>query len=290
MHQLRNLINRTTVPLDPQKNMNAAEDFMMLLLHAHIVAAAEVVQSVHPTGSVATLASAIVANFVRLPRVCDGDKEERCEDKVHVYAMELLSLGLLWHGFHDSIREGDGNRILRYWRFLLVLFKSSNNFNYAKEAVNLLLQYTYTLSERQKAQLLWSRCINTRGIDGANIACDLHMEHLNRRLKNVIRSMGANVSPKAIQKAGKAIAPVQHVCQAFEQQTAHTMHCDHHSVPSFGKDFVTVLSALKNEEVFKPVRTREHASYQFNSTLLEKHSPADIRKKVEVSLKKLYFI
>ena len=33
----------------------------------------------------------------------------------------LLSLGLLWHGFHDFVREGDGERILRYWKFLCVV-------------------------------------------------------------------------------------------------------------------------------------------------------------------------
>ena len=40
MYQLRNLINQTNVPTDPQNNMNAAEDFMLIVLHAHIVAAA----------------------------------------------------------------------------------------------------------------------------------------------------------------------------------------------------------------------------------------------------------
>ena len=79
------------------------------------------------------------------PRLNEDDEPEMCEDGVYVYATELLSLGLLWHGFHDSIREGDGDRILRYWKMLLIVFKSSNNHNYAKEAVNILLQYHYTL-------------------------------------------------------------------------------------------------------------------------------------------------
>lgn len=95
--------------------------------------------------------------------------------------MEMLSLGLIWHGFHDAIREGDGERILIYLRYLLLIFKSSNNNNCAKEAVNL---YHYTLSEREKAQLLWSRCVDTRGVDGANIPCDLFMEHLKQKIKN----------------------------------------------------------------------------------------------------------
>ena len=40
-----------------------------------------------------------------------------------MYTTDLLTLGLLWHGFHDSIREGDGDRIFLYWKFLLPVFK-----------------------------------------------------------------------------------------------------------------------------------------------------------------------
>ena len=78
-------------------------------------------------------------------------------------------MGLLWHGFHYSVKEADGDRILRYWKFLLVVFKSNSHRRHAKEAVNVL--YTSTtnvLLERKKAQLLWSR-VNTRGYPGANI-------------------------------------------------------------------------------------------------------------------------
>ena len=107
-----------------------------------------------------------------------------------------------------------------YWKFLynVIVFKNTSHRNYAKESINLQMQYNYTFSERQKAQLLWSRCINTKGYAGANIPCDLHMEHSNRRLKTVIRSMGANVKPATIVKAGKVIASVHRVCKVFEEE------------------------------------------------------------------------
>ena len=113
-----------------------------------------------------------------------------------------------------------------------------------KEA-NLLI---CTFSEREKAQLLWSRCINTKGYAGANIPCDLHMEHLNRRLKSVIRNMGVNVKPATIVKAGKAIASVHRVCQVFEEQTTAHSHSDWHPFPAFGSH--TVLNLLNEEKVF----------------------------------------
>ena len=41
MCQIRHLLHRSAVPMDPQTNMKAAEDFLLLLLHAHTVAAAK---------------------------------------------------------------------------------------------------------------------------------------------------------------------------------------------------------------------------------------------------------
>lgn len=124
MYHLRNLINRTTVPADPEENMNAAKHFLLLLLHAHVVAAAKVMQSINPTETIANLAKFIVVNCVCLPRI-DDQATERYDDGVHHYAAELLSLGLLWHAFHDAVKEGDGERIFRYWKFMLVIFKST---------------------------------------------------------------------------------------------------------------------------------------------------------------------
>lgn len=244
---LRNLIHRTNVPTDPQNNMNAAEDFLLLLLHTHVVAAADAIQAnITSVESVAELARLIVVNYLLLPQDDKGfDDASVCGDEVYLYATELLTMALLWHGFHDSIREGDGERILRYWKFMLIIFKATNHRNYAKEAVVLLYQYYYLFSERQKHQLLWSRCVNTHGRTGTNIPCDLHMEHLNRRLKSVMRGMGSNITPHSITRAGKAIASVHHVCQAFERQTASSQHSDHHTIPEFGKDLTRFCNYWK---------------------------------------------
>ena len=39
-HQLRNLVGRTNVTTKPKNDMNACEDFMLLLLHSYITTAA----------------------------------------------------------------------------------------------------------------------------------------------------------------------------------------------------------------------------------------------------------
>jgi len=54
---------------------------------------------------------------------------------VTMYTTDLISSGLLWHGFHDVNREGDGDHILLYWKFLLPVFKQEWYYNYAEEAL-----------------------------------------------------------------------------------------------------------------------------------------------------------
>ena len=85
--------------------------------------------------SVSDLARRILNNYVYLPHPGAEEEEsmETTHDGVHFYSVELLTLSLIWHSFHDAIIEGDGERIVD-WKLLLI-FKASNHRNYAKEAV-----------------------------------------------------------------------------------------------------------------------------------------------------------
>lgn len=283
MYQLRNVINRKSVPQNPEKNMKATEDFFQLMLHAHVICAAKTLNPL--PSSVTELAKVIIERYTTFTR-SDDAMPKSYEDEVYLYATEVLSLSLIWHGFHDAVKEADGERILRYWKFLLIIFKATNHYNYGKEAVNLLYQYYFKFSDREKIQLLWNRCVNTKGRRGTNIPCDLFMEHLNRRLKGVIRSMSGNINPNTIKKASKAIGPVDHVCRTFESQTMTVDVSDKHTTPSFDKDLATVLKVLESERVFVSVPGRYHTSFKLKCGLLEKIGKEQLSK-IEKNIKQL---
>lgn len=176
-----------------------------------------------------------------------------------------------------------------YWKSLAVIFKSSNHPNYAKEAITLLLQITYLFSERKKAQLLWSRCVNTKGVKGCNMPCDLHMEHLNRYLKTAMRGMGGNITPEAIAKAAKSMGTTVQVCSAFEEQTVSVKRaCDKHSYPSIKKDLAKMVNILSQEDVFTTLRKREHAGFEkMKCGILQKHSKQVLIKKFQETMDKI---
>ena len=186
---LRNILNRTSVPNDPKKNIKATEDFLDLVVKCHVIAAASTVIADKGSSDLKEISTSVLVKF--------NFKENQpissiLDDGVMLYACDLLTTGLFWLLFVDAIREGDGDRVMICWKFLLLIFFSSKRKNYTKEAVILLLQLQ-TMSPRQAAQLQWARFINTQGRQGTNKPADLHLEHLNRRLKIVMRNIKGNI-------------------------------------------------------------------------------------------------
>ncbi len=95
--------------------MNAAEDFLLLIVHSHIIAAARVlipyVDRLHCF--IGQVSYSLICAAIYMPT-------EKPSESVHAYAKEVLTLGLIW--WYCAIKEGDGNHVLRYWKFLLVIF------------------------------------------------------------------------------------------------------------------------------------------------------------------------
>ena len=194
--QLLNLLFGTSVPKEePIKNVKAAEDFLHLVLISHIIVAAEKVQPISKTGDVMEVAKRIVNEFCDLAIGEQPNHVNSKPDCILTYSKEFMTLSMLWLGYHDAIQEGDGIRVKRYWKFMLLLFKASNRKNYAIEAAKFLID-EQLLSTRLSTQLKYSHFINDKGRQGCNI--DLHMEHMNRSIKASLRNIGANFTAKAI--------------------------------------------------------------------------------------------
>jgi len=100
--------------------MKAFEDFLLIYLHAHVVSAAKHVLSTMSYDGVEDLAKEIITQFV----VFGPNVRISVNDKVHLYAVHVLTLGLVWFAFNDAIKEGDGDRILTCYKFILYIFKS----------------------------------------------------------------------------------------------------------------------------------------------------------------------
>ncbi len=140
LYQLRNLINRTNVVTDPTTNFNACDDFFITVISAHVIVALNELSDKdfdpeldwmkskeERRDLVLQLSKQIVDKFVDISYHSD---RKQSDDHVQEYAIQILSLGCLYLEFSDAIREGDGDRILRCWRYLLPIFWNSGRTNY----------------------------------------------------------------------------------------------------------------------------------------------------------------
>ena len=214
--QLKYLINRRDVVSDPKDNYNACDDFITLVVTSHFLVAAmkllgiseldESPQNIFDeTSWMATskdrrevfysFCKQVIDQYVCLT-ILSKPQTHQNTDHVQEYMKEVMTLGILYLNYKDSVREGDGLRVLLIWKFLLPIFQATNRRNYSLEILQSLYKYYYIFSPREANQFLWSRFINTRGLPGKNIPADLHLEHCNRLCKECISGLGANQTPR----------------------------------------------------------------------------------------------
>ena len=279
MHQLRNIINRRNVTKNPSGNVTASEEFFLLVTEAHILTAALTVfqmeslddtpKSHHFAQNCSNLNSAeqvslllhaandFLNKFVDLT-FCQ-QLQLNPDDRVHTYACEVLTLGLLLIEFNDAVREGDGTRIIRCWRYFLLLFKATNRSNYAIEAFTLLSQFDFLLPHRLARQLAWSRTVNTHGRPGKNVSCDLHMEHLNREAKNQLLGLGSNITDASVTRVGNALGEVVQTLHQFDCTSGIKDPSARHSKKSCDRDMSILIKELQEtSKVFQNISGRAH--------------------------------
>ena len=157
----------------------------------------------------------------------------------------------------DAIHEGDGDRTVRAWKFMLLYFRFGRHTNYASEAFQLQAMVNATATPREAHQLKWSRVVNVHGGTGRNMPVDLHNEHLNRVLKDSVGDMGANLSEGAIVQRSKSLKVVMDIVHTFDVNTnLHAVSTDH-TVSSSRKDEDVVLAELLKSQVFDYIPGRK---------------------------------
>ena len=117
-----------------------------------------------------------------------GNLEVFLERQFHRRTWNIISLGSFYLEYYvDAIKEGDGQMVLRCWKYPLPIFKSSGRTNYSIEIMNICyVSVNSSFPPRQSAKLLYNHFVNVHGLPGMNIPADLHQEHLYRVCKDAL--------------------------------------------------------------------------------------------------------
>ena len=285
LYHLKVLLNHKRVKLNNSKipDFNAADDFFKISVSAHIISAAmqilnmsDIDDDLGPNDILSNdewvkdeddrqdglyaLCSKIVDKYVDFETDFTLSHTEKSDDdKVLEYASLVLSWGLLHMEFCDAIKEGDGLRVHRCWKYMFLFFKCTNRVNYSIEAFTLLAQHMFLLSERQAHQLLWCRFVNVHGLPARNIPCDLYMEHLNRISKEAVNHLKANKTLESLVRVSKVVGILEHISANFGEENEVTKRSGKHKVASQVTDIRRAVNVLTQECVFhyKPLRMHE---------------------------------
>ena len=215
--------------------------------------------------------------------------EPEKEDHVFNYACVRLSLGMFLRNFNDAVQEGDGERIIRCWKFLLLIYKSLNHHKYALASLHLIAKVNATLTPQKAHSLVWNRTVNNRGGAGKNISLDLRMEHIVHLHKEMLSNLGVNLTPEAALRCSKAVRPVEELLRTVDHELCCQRPSGKHTVSRSQKDFESLVHELHvTGQVFlnKPDKNREYQSFPgFKRTVLGKFDYAQLNSWVNRHIK-----
>ena len=171
--------------------------------------------------------------------------------------------------FKDAVSTGNGDHLAILRKQLLIHFFSTPAFNeFAIEMFTNILQCQVLLSEAEAHCCKWAATVNWKGGSGKNIEIDLFQENRNSEMKKLIRSMGANKTEKAIERASKASGGVSKIVEAFEHQVNIKPKSAMHSHKSSVNDETLISADLRSLRPFE-----KHDGRAFESFANISHDP-----------------
>ena len=258
------LLGRLPKAKKPKDNANACVDILFTVLKGHFIASAYKKLGITKcTDSppnfpslkkreekyvfITKLARQVVEDTMINTGSLLGNKVKISNDKVYSYSRMFCHFGSIALEFQNAWYQGDGVRIYRCWKVLLLHFHCYKHTKYAWEALKLQFQVEY-LPPSLAYKVKWGRFVITRGGDGNNIPCDLFNEHLNKLFKEIIQNMGPNLTEKAAQRAARSVSTLHEFTQVFDNQCYVSFTSTSHTTKSDEDDVAKVVSVLLKKQ------------------------------------------
>ena len=209
------------------------------------------------------------------------------KDAVFNYTRTALSLGMLAMDFDDARKMGDGNRVIRLYKFFLIHFKAAKKQKYSFQTLRLLAQVKCFLSPRLAHDLTWNRFINTTGKEKRNIEVDRELEHENRVFKESCQGLRGKVTLKSINRISRSAQGINSLITAVDKQKQVKKPSGKHS-KKCTKDPIALALDLHKENIFDIQPGRRHFHFaDFPCSVLSAIEVRDLYRWINVSLKKV---
>ena len=180
------------------------------------------------------------------------------------YQCNLLNHGLLYANFRDAISEGDGERTIRCWKFLLLHFYAdgSSSTKYGLEALFLQFQQQALLSPRQAYLQKCNRSVNRHSSPGKNVPYDLDLQHDNNHLKEAMRKLGPNISESSVSRICGSLKIARETIENISRECHVMKRSGKHFVASAKKDYGKLVENLIYNKAFLFSSGREYKNFR----------------------------
>ena len=197
LFNLREVFDRRGVKASAKDAVNDNREFLQFITHGYVVLAAMDVLGVDalqkfPVGIPSQqapmevkqaylqgIASAVVDKFVFPHGVLPSDSHptDHQADYKQNYICALLREGLLDMAMLNAVKEGDGERIMRHWRYDFVYFSINRHHNYRLLSMSfrLIAQVYALLTPRMAARVIHNRTVNIHGGPFHGDVCDQNL-------------------------------------------------------------------------------------------------------------------
>ena len=170
------------------------------------------------------------------------------QDDMHSYQKALLDYGMAILTFFDAISEGDGARVIRNWKFLLLyLHHDRGSYKYAIEGLYMLFQIHALLSPKAAHHLVWNRFSKRKNKLGGNIPLDLALEFLNRIYKDAVKKLGPNASTKSIDRICHSMGVTKKLTENFDESMSLYKRSGKHVRKSENADMKKIVCELLSQ-------------------------------------------
>ena len=172
---------------------------------------------------------------------------------------------ILWRNFSDAVSEGDGDWIIRCWKFFILYLKADgpSSRKYSLEGLYFLFQINCLLSQREAYRLIWNRSVKRKNGLGGNIPIDLAMEHYIRIVKILKRKLGPSQSNgRTLQRYMRSLGFTKVLVEDFDESTDIIQRSGRYVKKSALKDKTKLVQELLNAKAFVRQSKRTYAVFK----------------------------
>ncbi|XP_028410550.1 uncharacterized protein LOC114533248 [Dendronephthya gigantea] len=186
------------------------------------------------------------------------------QDDMFSYQKALLEYGMLILNFWDAISEGDGERIMRCWRFFLLYLRTEGQSaaKYSLEGLYLMCQANALLSQQAAHRLIWNRSVKNKDGPGGNIPLDLQLEFFNRIMKAAVKNLGPNASKSSLNRISHSMGVTNVLMRQFEHELSVYRRSGKHITTSSNNDLRKVVKELLSERAFHVTPGRKYHHFK----------------------------